>query len=172
MAKKYYNPIKETLYEQYGHKFSDREQFNIIWKETMYGLVGKFGFGRTKEKLSQQVAMIMREDLLKTKYGEKSLFFKISDLKSASAKDILKIEKEIYDERTAEFRRKYGDEVFYTEIDENQNERNITLNDMYEKFLKGEISQDTMNDIIEMIKQTSKEYNAQEKYDSVNAFFG
>ena len=95
MAKKYINPVKEKLWNQYGHKFSDREMFNEIWKNTRYGIVGKFGFGRTKENLSQQIALIMREDLLQERFKEKSLFYRITDLKSTSAKDILKIEKEI-----------------------------------------------------------------------------
>ena len=171
MAKKYINPIKENLYEQYGHKFSGREQFNEIWKETMRGIVGKFGFGRTKEKISQQTALIIREDLLKERFKEKSLFFKISDLKSSSAEDILKVEREIYLERTEEFRTKYGSEIFYSEINSDGTLNNITLEDMFKKFENGEISQDTMNDIIEMIKQVSKEYNAQEKYERVENYF-
>ena len=172
MAKKYINPIKENLYEQYGHKFSGREQFNEIWKQTMYGIVGKFGFGRTKEKLSQQTALIMREDLLKQKFQEKSLFYRISNIKESSAQDILKAERDIYIERTEEFREKYGNEIFYSEVSEDGKTNNITLEDMFLKFEKGEISQDTMNDIIEMIKQVSKEYNAQEKYESVKNYFG
>lgn len=167
MAKKYINPIKEKLWSQYGHKFSDREMFNEVWKNTRYGIVGKFGFGRTKEKLSQQIALIMREDLLQERFKEKSLFYKITDLKSTSASDILKIEKDIYTERTEEFRAKYGEEIFYTE-----NGKDITLNDMFEKYLNGDISQEDMNNIIEMVKQVSKEYNAQEKYESVKNYFG
>ena len=171
MAKKYYNPIKEKLYEQYGHKFSGREQFNEIWKETMYGIVGKFGFGRTKEKLSQQTALIMREDLLKERFQEKSLFYRISNLKEASAKDILKIERDIYLERTEVFRNTYGSEIFYSETLSDGTINNITLEDMFQKFENGEISQEQMNNIIEMIKQVSKEYNAQEKYERVENYF-
>lgn len=171
MAKKYINPIKEKLYEQYGHKFSGREQFNEIWKQTLYGIVGKFGFGRTKEKLSQQTALIMREDLLKEKYQEKSLFYRIGNLKEASAKDILKIERDIYLERTENFRNTYGSEVFYTDIFPDGTTKDITLEDMFQKYENGEISQENMNNIIEMVKHTSKEYNAQEKYERVENYF-
>lgn len=171
MAKKYYNPIKEKLYEQYGHKFSGREQFNEIWKQTMYGIVGKFGFGRTKEKLSQQTALIMREDLLKERFQEKSLFYRIGNLKDTSAQDILKIERDIYLERTENFRNTYGSEIFYSETLPDGTINNITLEDMFQKFENGEISQEQMNNIIEMIKQVSKEYNAQEKYERVENYF-
>lgn len=172
MAKKYVNPIKEKFYKQYGHKFGTRENFEQNWKENIRSYVGKFGFGRTKEKLSQQVSLIMREQLLaqEGRYGNKNLFNRIEDIRNKNAKEILDAEKEIYSERTEKFREKYGEEVIYSVFDENNNPIDITLNDLYNDYLNGKFSQEQMNNVIETIKQTSTEYLRGEQYDTKSKY--
>ena len=162
---KYINPIKEKFYKQYGHKYGTRENFEQNWKQYIRAYVGKFGFGRTKEKLSNQVSLIMREQILaqEGRYGNKNLFKRIENIETKSATEILNAEKEIYEERTENFREKYGEEILWQNGDDKS-----TVNDLFEKYKNGEISQNQMNDIIETVKKTSPEYLSTENYNKPN----
>lgn len=157
---KYKNLFKEQARKDYG-KFPDFEE---MWSKAIKLSKQLYQFGKRKEyQKYSEVALTFMKDTYRFK--EKGILNRVySDTGRTIFEKFENTKVGIYEDRTSNFFKKYGDETIkysYTNKNGEKVTEEKTLSEFFEDFKNKEISQEVMNDIISNFKLTNASYESE-----------